>query len=442
MDTLELRPATPPWRQWTLRAAWLLLAVAAALYCAWRFAGPTPLQTNLLALLPATEADPVAEEAVDQLALALGNRAVLLVSSNDAAHAKAAAAQLGAALSASHAFASVTARVPPFDPGRITRFYLPHRFGLLTAEDRAGVGIAAGSAGTLRAALTERLYGLPGAGLTTSLADDPFGWLQHWLAGLPLAASNLTIEDGFLVSHEGSTTHVLVLGALPGSAYESDVQRNVLLAVASGETALKAAWPDVIVARTGAVFYAEAARRASERDVHVIGIVTAVGVALLMLWIFRSPRLILLALCLPAAWLAGVAGRAEAWDATWKVGVAKVVITPVELEQPRRIERGHPPGHRRRRVERHVLEAERHLGPRAQLVHLDARRKPVLELIRLRDRPPDHLHRMRQAPLEAKRGTVLDRFVDAVHQCSFGIEVEVRSRCRSSASSLDSHVRR
>jgi len=231
---------------------------------------------------------------VDQLALALGNRAVLLVSSNDAAHAKAAAAQLGAALSASHAFASVTARVPPFDPGRITRFYLPHRFGLLTAEDRAGVGIAAGSAGTLRAALTERLYGLPGAGLTTSLADDPFGWLQHWLAGLPLAASNLTIEDGFLVSHEGSTTHVLVLGALPGSAYESDVQRNVLLAVASGETALKAAWPDVIVARTGAVFYAEAARRASERDVHVIGIVTAVGVALLMLWIFRSPRLILL----------------------------------------------------------------------------------------------------------------------------------------------------
>jgi predicted exporter len=294
VDTLELRPATPPWRQWTLRAAWLLLAVAAALYCAWRFAGPTPLQTNLLALLPATEADPVAEEAVDQLALALGNRAVLLVSSNDAAHAKAAAAQLGAALSASHAFASVTARVPPFDPGRITRFYLPHRFGLLTAEDRAGVGIAAGSAGTLRAALTERLYGLPGAGLTTSLADDPFGWLQHWLAGLPLAASNLTIEDGFLVSHEGSTTHVLVLGALPGSAYESDVQRNVLLAVASGETALKAAWPDVIVARTGAVFYAEAARRASERDVHVIGIVTAVGVALLMLWIFRSPRLILL----------------------------------------------------------------------------------------------------------------------------------------------------
>ncbi|MEX3910019.1 MMPL family transporter, partial [Paraburkholderia sp. BR14319] len=269
----------------------MLLALAAALYCAWRFAGPTPLQTNLLALLPATEADPVAEEAVDQLASALGNRAVLLVSSSDAAHAKAAAGQLGAVLSASHAFASVTAQVPPFDLGRITRFYLPYRFGLLTAQDRT---TASGSTETLRGALAERLYGLPNAGLATSLADDPFGWLQHWLAGLPLAASNLTIEDGFLVAHRGNTTSVLVIGTLPGSAYESDVQRGVLLAVANGEAALKASWPDVTVARTGAVFYAESARRASERDVHVIGIVSAVGIALLMLWIFRSPRLILL----------------------------------------------------------------------------------------------------------------------------------------------------
>src|SRR6185437_7813928 len=81
---------------WAIRAAWLLLALIAALYCAWRFAGPSPLQTDLLALLPATDADPVAEKAVDTLASALGDRTVLLVSSNYDAHAKAAARQLGA----------------------------------------------------------------------------------------------------------------------------------------------------------------------------------------------------------------------------------------------------------------------------------------------------------------------------------------------------------
>ncbi|QGZ65694.1 MMPL family transporter [Paraburkholderia acidisoli] len=291
-----MRFASVAWRQWTLRAAWLLLALAAALYCAWRFAGPTPLQTNLLALLPPTEADPVAEEAVDQLARVLGNRAVLLVSSRDAAHAKAAARQLGDTLTASRAFASVTARLPPFDPGRITRFYLPYRFHLLTARDRATLAGSANDPTALHDALAERLYGLPNAGLATSLAEDPFGWLQHWLGALPLAASNLGIEDDLLVAHRGAITSVLVVGTLPGSAYESDVQRGVLRALAHGEAALHAAWPDVSVARTGAVFYAEAARRASERDVHRIGVVSAVGISLLMLWIFRSPRLIVFGL--------------------------------------------------------------------------------------------------------------------------------------------------
>jgi predicted exporter len=42
------------------------------------------------------------------------------------------------------------------------------------------------------------------------------------------------------------------------------------------------------------VFYAESARRASEREVHLIGIASACGIALLMLWVFRSPRLLLL----------------------------------------------------------------------------------------------------------------------------------------------------
>ncbi len=288
MDTLQPRTARAAWG---LRAAWLLLALAAALYCAWRFAGPSPLQTNLLALLPVTEADPIAEEAVDRLAGALGNRAVFLVTSDNAAHAKAAAKQLGATLATSGAFSSVTAQLPPFDVSQIARFYSPYRFGLLAQSDRP---LVAGGPTALQDALAQRLYGLQNAGLATPLADDPFGWLQHWLAGLPLATSNLTIEDGLLVAHRGASTRVLVVATLPGSAYEADVQRAVRAAVARGEAAVKTARPDVAIARTGAVFYAEAARAASEREMHAIGIVSVVGIALLMLWIFRLPHLIVL----------------------------------------------------------------------------------------------------------------------------------------------------
>ncbi|WCM18984.1 MMPL family transporter [Paraburkholderia bryophila] len=311
MDMLQQRSAR---QAWSVRAAWLLLALIATLYCGWRFAGPSPLQTNLLALLPATEADPVAEQAVDTLASALGDRTVFLVTSKNDAHAKAAARQLGASLRQSGAFGSVTAELPPFDLSRIGALYLPYRFGLLTPADRATLSgtvtnasatpphaapqsaSATGAAqqSSLHDALAQRIYSPLHGGLTTSLADDPFGWLEHWLSGLPLATSNLELDDNLLVSHRGAATSVLIVATLPGSAYETKTQHAELAALARGEQQLKASFPDVSVARTGAVFYAESARSASEHEVHLIGIASLCGIALLMMWVFRSPRLLLL----------------------------------------------------------------------------------------------------------------------------------------------------
>ncbi|MDR5746355.1 MMPL family transporter [Caballeronia sp. LZ029] len=280
---------------WGVRAAWIALALVAVLYCVHRFSGPSPLETNLLALLPATEANPVAEKAVDQLSNALGDRTVFLVSSRDADHAKAAAKRLGATLQASGAFASVTAELPPFDIARIGALYTPYRFGLLTRDDRDALTHSSEkSAASLYDALMQRIYNPVRGPLATQLAVDPFGWLEHWLSDLPLATSNLDLEDNMLVAHRGDTTSVLVVTTLNGSAYESRVQRAVLSAASQAETSLHAAWPDASVARAGAVFYAESARRASEREVHLIGIASACGIALLMLWVFRSPRLLLL----------------------------------------------------------------------------------------------------------------------------------------------------
>ncbi|WP_027803958.1 MMPL family transporter [Paraburkholderia dilworthii] len=299
---MELLQHTSEKKAWGIRAAWLLLALVAALYCGWRFAGPSPLQTNLLALLPATEADPVAEKAVDTLASALGDRTVFLVTSRDDAHAKAAAKQLGASLQKSGAFTSVTAELPPFDLSQIASLYMPYRFGLLTAADRAVIAgnkaSDSASNSALHDALAQHIYSPLRGGLTTSLADDPFGWLEHWLGNLPLATSKLELEDGLLVSHQdahrGNATSVLIAATLPGSAYETKTQQAVLAALTQGESALKQAFPDVSVARTGAVFYAESARSASEREVHLIGVASLVGIALLMMWVFRSPRLLLL----------------------------------------------------------------------------------------------------------------------------------------------------
>ncbi|MFP3505203.1 MMPL family transporter [Burkholderia sp. SIMBA_062] len=279
-------------RRRALCAAWLIVALVAIAFIVWRFSGPAPLQTNLLALLPATEANPVAERAVDVLGDVLGNRTVYLVTDRDADRAKAAAKQLGARLAASGAFRSVTVEVPPFDLSQIAATYMPARFGLLTNADRRSLEQRDAALGER---LVRRLYAPPVDGLQTAVADDPFGWVQHWLGELPLAASNLSLEDGMLVSHHAGATGVLVMTSLAGSAYESSVQHAVRVATADAERALAADFRGVRVDRAGAVFHAEAARASAERDVHVIGAVSLAGIALLLMSVFRSPRLLVLA---------------------------------------------------------------------------------------------------------------------------------------------------
>ncbi|WP_232316359.1 hypothetical protein [Candidatus Burkholderia verschuerenii] len=111
--------------------------LAAAFYYAVRFSEATPLQTDLLALLPKTEADPVAERSVQQLAGAMGDRVFFALSSTNAEHAKDAARSLGKGLAGDGALRHVVAELPPFDLSGIASFYLPYRFGLLSNHDRA-----------------------------------------------------------------------------------------------------------------------------------------------------------------------------------------------------------------------------------------------------------------------------------------------------------------
>src|SRR3954470_13583422 len=89
-----------------------------------------------------------------------------------------------------------------------------------------------------------------------------------------------------------------------------------------------------------------------------------------------SPRLILLALCLPAAWLAGVAGRAEAWEATWKVGVAKAAITPEKAVWLAGYGSKRPPDGKLHDLWMKALALEDSSGHRAVLITSDFQRVP------------------------------------------------------------------
>ena len=269
-------------------------AVGMALLGAWLLFGhgAMPIQTDLLAMLPATERHPLAEAAVERLAHANGDRMVLVVADADDATAKDAARALGKALSDQSAFASVVAELPDFDLDQFVTPYLPYRFSLLTDIDRAALS---GPDRDPTKMLARRLNEPFLASVGTRVQDDPFGWLQHWLDQQPWSRSPLVPEDDLLTAHRDSLTYVMVIATLRGSSYDDRVQRESLGALDQAWQRVSDAHPGVKLLRTGAVFYAAAARAGAERDMHVVGLASTLGIALLLFWTFRSPRPLLVA---------------------------------------------------------------------------------------------------------------------------------------------------
>jgi predicted exporter len=266
---------------------WLILALAVLACAGLQFAGRMPLQTNLLALLPPTERNPLAEQAVAQLADAAGNRAVFLLGHRAPETAAKAARQFAGYLRDTQRFRQVVADIPPFDPQQLTGLYLKQRFNLLSAEDRQALATHAFS---LEERLQRKLYAPFRFGLSVSPAEDPFGLADDWLGGLPLKSLKLEAENGLLVIHDDEKTWVLVSGLLPGSAYDSELQSRLLPAVVDAEAALRKDFPEVEVLRTGTLFYAGAARASAEREVDFIGAGSLIGMLLLLWLVFRSLR--------------------------------------------------------------------------------------------------------------------------------------------------------
>lgn len=264
-----------------LRAALVVVAALAALVvCAVAYVRGNAVETDLLALLPATERDAGVEQAVRALGQAAGRQVVVAIGHADAAVARRDARAVAARMTGAGAFTRVTVDVPPLQVATVLAAYGPARFGLLSGEDRAA--LADGSFDPQRR-LLERLLSPIGAALP--VADDPFGTVSAWLASRPGLAGTMALEDGQLVAREDGRTYVVILAELDGSPFDGVVQDRVRQAFDDALTALTSG-SDVL--RTGAIFFAIEARGAAKSDVDRIALGSLIGGLLLLYFSFRS----------------------------------------------------------------------------------------------------------------------------------------------------------
>ena len=280
----------------SLRARFALwLAAVAALGAAYGFgvAGRMHVETDLLAMLPQVERDPLIEEAVRHLAATTGRRTLFLVGAPDLTRARAAAGDLAAALRASQVFSGVTLEVAG-GGAALGALYDAHRDVLLSDTQRRA--LERGEGGRLAQDAIRTLYTPSGWLRARPFAQDPLNLYGDFLAQqLPLAG-HVRLEGDLLVAPSPQGPYVLVTAETRAEAFSLSSNERLESVIAGSIAAVTKAHAGTQVLCSGVVRYAAAATARGKAELTLFGSVSLGAIVILILLTFRGLRPLLLSL--------------------------------------------------------------------------------------------------------------------------------------------------
>jgi predicted exporter len=268
--------------------AWVLMVGALCVGLIVQLHREIELQTDMTALLPVQEQDPVVRRAKDRVTGILTQHLFLLVGDPDREKARAGGAALAQALADSGLTRSVTYRVSSNSLKSMGEMYFPYRSGLLADRDRELLQRNQGEQIVDRA--IANLYGPSAIADASLLRHDPFLLLPEFLSNLPVPSGRLTPDDGVLSIRDRDLTWVLLAVDLNGNAYSGDFQDRVIATLDSTVQQLQATMPHLQVLRVGTIFYAHSGAKSATSEAARLGVVSLVGTVVLILLIFRALR--------------------------------------------------------------------------------------------------------------------------------------------------------
>ncbi|WP_261874767.1 MMPL family transporter [Vibrio rarus] len=265
--------------------AWLVLVLLflAILAKQWLGSAHSPIETNILKLLPVNEQNPVAEQAFESLSSNLSNKVVFVVTANDDKHAFTAASHLQSSLMGTGLFTEVVGKVNAKQQQQWASYYFTHRFVQLSVEQRERLKHAPQDQVQY---VIQSLYN-PFSGVTgKELSSDPFLLFRDYLAQLTQANSAFSLDNGYLTRTLADKKYILVTATLKDSPYSLSAQRGVSKIHAIEQTLTQQyqahTW------HTGVLFYAEFGTQSAKSEISTIGLFSLLGVIVLIIGVFRS----------------------------------------------------------------------------------------------------------------------------------------------------------
>lgn len=256
------------------------------------------LDTDILALLPKTEKDPVVAQAMDAFTRQMSHRIVFLLGHEDGAVARSAGEQLEQQLKTSGFFSKVQGQLKDGIEKDFYDLYFPYRHQLLT--DQAQQKLATQGAQYF---IKDTLLALnsPMSGLyATMLEEDPLLRFPSFLKGMPQPPGALKVRHHWLSVQTQSVHYVMLTATSIDSAFNPKQQKTIVAFLDEAQAELRADMANLSINRTGVLDYAAAGSATAETEVSTIGVGSILGVILLFLLVFRGPRPLFLGL-LPIA---------------------------------------------------------------------------------------------------------------------------------------------
>lgn len=274
-------PAASPGRGWPLWTALLwLLVVAVIAGHQWVFWRAPALNTDVFDLLPQDQQQPLAQQAMAQLAGQGERRIVVMLGAADWGTAQAAANRFDQVLMAQKAGLRRGAEAS----GDALAFYKPWRDALLTDAQRRA--LAHPDVDALVGQSLARLHGLSAGQPTGWLADPLNLWSSWWAERASVTAARP--RDGLLwvPDPKGDREWAVLLYEVEGSAFRMDGGRRWADALArAGESAT-----GVQVISAGIPLHAEAGAAQGSQEMNIIGWGSLAAVVALVWSAFRALR--------------------------------------------------------------------------------------------------------------------------------------------------------
>ena len=285
--------ATPVRRlRWQV-AAWAWLAIVACVGASqWNFWTTGHFDTDVMALLPQDEQAPEVSRATRQLADQFTRQVVVMIGAPDWASATKAADAWQRALDAARPPLKDSALAGTDATSALLAFYAPYRDRLLTSAQRSQLERASPPV-LVQAALGALAQPGGGPGLSTWNADPLGLWPQWWSARA--AGTRARPRDGRLGLSAEGLEWVVVLRDSTRSAFSLSGDSPIADALATAQSAARAAVPGVRVIAGGVPLHAEYAAARAHLETNTIGWGSVAGVLVLVFLAFRSlwPRVLM-----------------------------------------------------------------------------------------------------------------------------------------------------